>query len=119
MVTGQSQHGIDTKACGRENIAHNGHTVTVTAGHLQNGLNAGLLQLDTKAQTGCLQAGGLHIRYIHTVNLALQKLGSFHLLCKIISLRGCHFGSYTKLAGFQRVFQNAHYFFPLIEMVLG
>ena len=104
MVAGQCQHGINTKGSCSQCVAHQCHTVTVTAGHLQNRLYASLLQLDAQTQTGCLQAGRLHIGDIDTVNLAPEQLSCFHLLGKIITLRRGHLSGNTKLTGFQRVF---------------
>ena len=70
------------KARRGQNIAHDRHTVAVAAGHLQNRLDARVLERNAQAETGCLEAGRLHIGHVDAVNLAVQKLGGLQLLEK-------------------------------------
>ena len=119
MVAGEREHRVDAERGGGENIAHDRHTVAVTAGHLEAGLNARLLQLDAKTKAGGFEAGGLHIGHVHAVYLAVQKLRRFHLLGKIIALRGRHLGGDAELAGLKCFFQDAHFLSPFRLMVLG
>ena len=90
MVTGESQHGVDTEGGSGENVAQNGHTVPVPASHLQNGFQTSLFQVDAQAQRGSLQAGRLHIRDVNAVDLALQKGSGFQMGGKIVALRRRH-----------------------------
>ena len=73
----------------------------VAAGHLNDGLAAGLLELDAKAQRSGLEAGGLHIGDVDAVNLAVQEGGGLHLLGEVIALGGRHFCGDAKFAAFQ------------------
>ena len=98
MVAGEGQHSIDTKRGCAQHIAHNGHTAAVAAGDLQNRLDAGLLQVDAKAQGRSLQAGGLHIGDVDAVNLALEQFRVSHLVGKIITLGRSHLRGDGKLA---------------------
>ena len=108
MVACEGQHRVDAEGCRGQDIAHDGHTVAVAAGHLQDRLDARVLERDAKAQAGCLEAGGLHVGHVDAVNLAVQELGSLQLLGKIITLRGGHFGSDAKFTGFESLFQHTH-----------
>ena len=120
MVAREREHRVDAEGGGGEDIAHDRHTVAVTAGHLQNGLDARVLERDAQAKAGGLEAGGLHIGHVDAVDLAVQELGSFELLRKIITLRGRHFGGDAKFTGFKSLFQLTHnYFFPFKLIVLG
>ena len=101
MVAGQGQHGINTEGGGGEHIAHDGHTAAVAAGHLQDGLMAGQLQLGAQAQRGGLEAGGLHIGDIDAVNLAVQQLGGLQLFGEVVALGRRHFCGDAKLSAFQ------------------
>ena len=104
MVTGEGQHGVDAKGGGREELGLNGHTGTVTAGHLQNGLHACLLQGDAQTHGGGLQAGRLHIGHIHAVNDVLQQLGGFYGLGEITALGRGQLGGQGKFAGSKGLF---------------
>ena len=119
MVAGQSQHGVDAKGGSGQHIAHDGHTVTVTTGHLHDGVDTGLLQLDAQAQRRSLQTSGLHIGNIDSVNLALEQFGHFQLLGKVAALGGCHLSGDGELAGSQLFLQNAHFFTSRVLILRG
>ena len=108
MVARQSQHRVDAEGRCGQNIAHDGHTVAVAAGHLQDRLDARILERDAQAEAGRLETGGLHIGHVDAVNLAVQELCSLQLLGKIITLRGGHFGGDAKFTGFKSLFQHTH-----------
>ena len=121
MVAREREHRVDAEGGGGEDIAHDRHTVAVTAGHLQNGLDARVLERDAQAKAGGLEdnmkkviltgdrpTGRLHIGHVDAVDLAVQELGSFELLRKIITLRGGHFGSDAKFTGCKSLFQHTH-----------
>ena len=110
VVAGQSQHGVDAeRRCG-EHVAHDRHAGAIAAGHLNDGLQAVLLQRDAEAQRGRLQGRGLHVRHVHAVHNALQALCDLHFLGKIVALRGGHLSGDTKNATFQGLFKYAHCF---------
>ena len=115
MVARQSQHRVDAEGRCGQNIAHDGHTVAVAAGHLQDRLDARILERDAQAEAGRLETGGLHIGHVDAVNLAVQELCSLQLLGKIITLRGGHFGGDAKFTGFKSLFQHT----PIISSPLS
>ena len=104
MVACERENRINAEAGRGQNVCHNGHAVAVAAGHLQDRLHARVFKRDAKAEAGCLQRRGLHIRNVHGVNLRGKQLAGFQLLCKIIALRGRHLGGYAELAIFQCLF---------------
>ena len=104
MVAGERENRVDAEARRRQNVCHNCHAVAVAAGHLQNGLDARVLERDAQAKAGGLEAGGLHVRDVHGVDLGGKQFAGFQLLGKIIALRGRHLGGHTEFAGFQCFF---------------
>ena len=104
MVARERKNGVNAEAGRGQNVCHNGHAVAVAAGHLQDRLHASGFKRDAKAERGCFQGRGLHVRDVHGVNLRCKQLAGLQLLCKIIALRGRHLGGYAELAIFQGLF---------------
>ena len=104
MVACERKNGVNAEAGRGQNVCHNGHAVAVAAGHLQDRLHASVFKRDAKAERGCFQGRGLHIRDVHSVNLRGKQLAGFQLLCKIIALRGRHLGSHAELTVFECFF---------------
>ena len=103
-LVGERKNGVNAEAGRGQNVCHNGHAVAVAAGHLQDRLHARVFKRDAKAERGCFQGRGLHIRDVHGVNLRGKQPAGFQLLCKIIALRGRHLGSHAELTVFECFF---------------
>ena len=110
MVTGETQDVVNAQHGSAQQFGLQCDPVPVTAGQLQDGGQAGILQCHTGRQAAHTHDGGLVVRHIHSGDAA-QILSCFlNQMINVDTLGRANFCGHNKLTVIKQ-FSNSHFYY--------
>lgn len=113
VVAGEGKDVVNAKHGGAQKIGLQGDAVTIAAGHLENGVESGVLEDLAGSEGTETHNGGLVIRNVDGVDAAEVSLGFLNQIINVYSLRRADFCGNRKYT-IVEIFSNFHYS-PLLD----